>query len=326
VDDRLSKLFIDCLKDPDLSPELIASIQRFKATTPNGPGSTAKLDCGKLPPIYSSIVRMNTESNGNLTAVKTVSDPHAVDHIQWETSILKKLNHPLVLRHLSTQLNPIPTITTEFVPNGSLKNHLFHPALLQHPTKITKIIAEIVLAMRYIHSQDIIHRKLTPNKILLDWNWNIRIANFRHSIFDKSPVIDVDKGSPCDAHYCAPECYDNINAPENDVFSFGLILYELIVGQPVFSTNMTQQEIAAKMIMNDWQPEFPHSVRPRTKELICDCLAVKYWERPSFSDILDRMEEMRFKLMVGVNSSKMIAFVNNIKTWEVSHGIEIKRE
>jgi serine/threonine protein kinase len=171
--------------------------------------------------------------------------------------------------------------------------------------------------MRYVHSQGIIHRNLTPDNILLDWDWNVRIANFGRSISIEetpvSPITDTVKVPLGDAHYLAPECYDNIGDPANDVFSVGLILYELIVGKPVLAKSMTQEKIVGLMIKKSWQVDIPDSIFSETAELIRDCLAANYRERLCFNGILDQLEGMRFKLIQRVNSSKVIAFVNEIE-------------
>jgi serine/threonine protein kinase len=126
----------------------------------------------------------------------------------------------------------------------------------------------------------------------------------------------MPSADPC---YVAPECYDNTYVPENDIFSFGLILYEVIVGKPVFSRDMDFEEIAGALVLRQYRPEIPKWVLPKTAELICDCLAENYCERPSFNEILDRLEEMRFKLIPMVNSSKVAAFVKGMKDWEAQN-------
>jgi serine/threonine-protein kinase len=209
--------------------------------------------------------------------------------------------------------------------NGSLANHLpdsqdTNLSLLQGPTRIAKIITGIALAMRYVHSQGIIHRNLTPDNVLLDWDWNVRIANFGRSISIEetpiSPITDTGRVPRGDAHYLGPECYDNIDDPANDVFSFGLILCELVVGKPAFSKSMTLEEVAGAIILKDRRPDIPDSVFRETAELIRDCWAPNYRERLCFSGIFDRLEEMRFKLIRRVNSSKVTAFVKEIQAWE----------
>jgi serine/threonine protein kinase len=72
---------------------------------------------------------------------------------------------------------------TEFAGNGSLANHL-SPAEypLSGANRITRIIVGIALAMRFLHSRGFIHFDLKPDNILLDWDWNVRIADFGQSI------------------------------------------------------------------------------------------------------------------------------------------------
>jgi hypothetical protein len=63
---------------------------------------------------------------------------------------------------------------------------------------------------------------------------------------------------------------------------------------------------------DDWQPDIPDDINSAAAALIRDCLAVDYRVRPSFINILRRLKKMQFKLMRGVNSAKIAAFVNTI--------------
>jgi serine/threonine protein kinase len=176
--------------------------------------------------------------------------------------------------------------------------------------------------MKAIHSRGIVHRDLTPDNILLDWDWNVRIADFGQCSSPDEPPIErfaYDKNiTSFDSCYLAPECGENKIVPENDVFSFGLILYELIVGEAVFPRSMTLVAIMSALAKGNWELRIPDCVLPKTRKLICDCLALKYRKRPSFSEILGRLEEMRFKLTPRVNSSKIAAFVERIKADEAA--------
>jgi serine/threonine protein kinase len=119
-----------------------------------------------------------------------------------------------------------------------------------------------------------------------------------------------------DSYYLAPECYDNRYSQMSDVFSFGLILYELLTGQPVFSKELTLNEIAFLVAVKHELPDIPEFVLPSARELIMNCWAEEPGDRLSFEDIVDRLKELKFKVMPNVNSSKLSAFVETIEEWE----------
>jgi hypothetical protein len=115
-----------------------------------------------------------------------------------------------------------------------------------------------------------------------------------------------------DSHYFAPECFDNRHSQRRDVFSFGLILYELLTGQPVISNKLTLNEIAFKVAVKHELPDIPKFVFRSARELITDCWAEEPNDRPSFNEIVDRLKEIKFKVMLNVNSWKLSAFIKEI--------------
>jgi serine/threonine protein kinase len=333
IDDRLNKddhfadLFLNCLNDPNLNPQLIASLQQLKDIRTNNPSVTVKWKGGLLVEGSSSDVMFEEDSNGSLRVIKAAVDFEGNELIRKEIAVLKTLNHPLTLRlipFVPEHINRTPAIMTEFMGNGSLANHLSGSKGAGRslgPTRIAKIVSGIVLGMRYIHSRNIIHRDLTPDNILLDWNWTVRISNFGHSRFTNEPSIEFNSLMKQQSHsgdfqYLTPEHFDGEIVSESDVFSFGLILYELIVGKPAFPRSMGENGVAKALILGVWKPNIPKSVLPDMEKLICDCVEMDYEERPSFDEIFERLKKMRFKLMEGVDIWKVARFVERIENQE----------
>jgi hypothetical protein len=87
--------------------------------------------------------------------------------------------------------------------------------------------------------------------MLLNWNWNVRIAGLGQSISLNNPEIPpmihpsaIHTRFFMNSYDFAPECDENDYSQMSDVFSFRLILYELLSGQSVLSKQLTHRQIA----------------------------------------------------------------------------------
>jgi serine/threonine protein kinase len=233
--------FVDCLKEPgalDLaSAELIASIQRLSTTLSvemkvqiRAAKWSATSEFGRGD---SSVVTLVRSPEGTLSSVKTAETSRGVELIKRETTIHTQFKHSLIheFRGIHSGRLGRSTIVTEVAGNGSLASHLSSAnsaemCQLRGETRMARIIVGVALAMRYLHSQRVIHCNLNPDNILLDWDWNVRIGDFGYSISPDKPVIpNANPDWPAiDSHYLAPECYSNEYGWESDVLSFWLIL------------------------------------------------------------------------------------------------------
>jgi hypothetical protein len=236
--DFLTEPFLDCLKEPEAlqsaSAELIDSIQRLRVSLSaeaKVQNRSAEWDAtSELGRGDSSVVRRVREPIGTLSAVKFPETLRGAQLIQRKAAIHKKLKHPLILDFRGSyprMSGPTTAIVTEVAENGSLASHLpsagnGEMCRLGGETRIARIIVGIVLAMRYIHSQRVIHCNLNPDNILLDWDWNVRIGDFGFSISPNERAIPSDGQiwPSGNYDYVAPECYDNEYSWEGDVFSF----------------------------------------------------------------------------------------------------------
>jgi serine/threonine protein kinase len=270
----------------------------------------------------SSIVTLSVDSNLDLSAVKTAVTPDHAQFIRHDAAILKTLTHPLILRLRRDFDNS--EFATELAGNGSLANYPpFAECADQHrrsfwrPNRIAKIAVGIALAMRYLHSVDVTHRDLKPDNILLDWDWTVRIADFGHSTSrDIPPIFDLDDLSfwpTAHARYLAPECYDGGYRRASDVFSFGVLLFELLAGRTAAPANLTSAQMLCRVAVRETRPEIPEFVLPAARGLIRECWVAHPDDRPSFEEIVEALEGMDFKLTADVDSVKLVEFVRKIE-------------
>jgi TPR repeat protein len=326
--DRLTELFRPFLENPepldDDDRQLLGSLQRIKAATATAtaPPAGAAFVPHEIHRGRSSVVRIALDSESNPIVVKKAKDPDCAALIRREGDILTALKHPLVIELRARIPGATPSIVTEFAGNGSLAGFFKADAqgALRRPNRIAKVIAGIALAMRFVHSRGVIHRDLNPDNILLDWDWTVRIADFgRSSSLDAPPLIRSDElrhWPVVDSRHLAPECYDDTFRCASDVFAFGLILFEILIGRPVFPERLDPLQITFMVAIEGAQPEIPDSVRPPARALIEDCWEADPGDRPTFEEIVGRLEEMQFKVTADVNSAKVVKFVRRIEEWE----------
>jgi hypothetical protein len=84
---------------------------------------------------------------------------------------------------------------------------------------------------------------------------------------------------------------------------------ELIVGHPVLWKGRNSYKVAMALVLDNWRLHIPDTVISVTEELIRDCVAVGYRDRPSFFDNLGRHKTIEFKLITDVHSVKTGGFV-----------------
>jgi TPR repeat protein len=337
--DDLAGAFIACLDDPTQfdseSAELITAIERLKRSrnqAVRAPAAAGTLRHGiEIGRGDSSVVEIERHRDGSLIAVKRPRIAFSRLLLEREVAIHRTLSHPLVIRFREFRRGRAaesPAILTEFAGNGSLAGHLGQAKddgwkRLRGANRIARIAVGIALAMRYLHARGVVHRDLTPDNVLLDWDWNPRIADFGHSLLRGAPEIPSfgDQHEPTvwpsgDLRYLAPECYSNQYSPRSDVFSFAMILFELIVGQPGFPENTNHITVAKAVVVDEFRPVIPDWVGSSTRELINDCWAEDPDDRPSFEEIVERLREIDFKLTADVNSKKLAEFVERIEERE----------
>jgi hypothetical protein len=272
----------------------------------------------------SSAVHLETnQENDRKIAVKQIFTHGYIEMLfMREIEALIKLNHPCVVRILGFNLPPLTEfaeIQMEYAQNGSLESMLRKvpgrsTPRFWNPTGIGIIICGIVLGMKFVHSQGFIHRDLKPSNILINERGEALIADFGTS------RSEYDNGTlTCDAgtvNYAAPEMYkENPYTNKVDVFSFGVVLYEVLVGRRVFSISDPPFVVMRSVFRGD-MPVIPDRVGNVMQSLISRCWSLKAEDRPSFDDILNEFQTKEFEIVPGASSQKILEYARSVLDWE----------
>ena len=154
-----------------------------------------------------------------------------VEHITSEKNILSVISHPFIVNLFgAAQDTKNLYMLLEYVIGGEVFTHLRRAG--RFPPDVSRFYgAEIVLALEYLHSLDIIYRDLKPENLLLDNNGHIKITDFGFAkkVEDRTWTLC---GTP---EYLAPEIIQSKgHGKAVDWWALGILIYEMMAGYPPF--------------------------------------------------------------------------------------------
>jgi serine/threonine protein kinase len=162
-----------------------------------------------------------------------------------------------------------------------------------------------------MHSQGFVYRDLKPGNILIDFEGRSRIADFGSSKFIES-ATHLSGNHQGTIQHQALELYGEDPYTEKvDVFSFALVLSEILVGRPIFSAKLSEAQIMFKVCSNV-RADLPVCISHDVKSLITRCWSANPGERPSFSEILAELKRIRFKILPGVDPVAVHLFLREV--------------
>ncbi|XP_027090414.1 G-type lectin S-receptor-like serine/threonine-protein kinase SD2-5 [Coffea eugenioides] len=206
------------------------SYEKLKSMTED---FSKKLGEGGFGSVYEGVL-----SNGTKIAVKCLDGSGQVkDSFLAEVQIIGSIHHVNLVKLIGFCFHKLHRLLVyQYMANGSLdkwicggKNNQSLPWNARR-----RIITDIAKGLAYLHedcSQKIIHFDIKPQNILLDQNFNAKVADFGLSKLvekDQSRVITRMRGTP---GYLAPEWLSSVITEKVDVYSFGIVMLEIICGR-----------------------------------------------------------------------------------------------
>ncbi|XP_028266657.1 protein-tyrosine kinase 6-like [Parambassis ranga] len=241
---------------------------------------------------FADVYRGRWKNHINV-AIKVLKNDKDMNHreFQREVQILKSLRHRHLISLFAVCTASVPYyIITELMEKGSLLSFLRgSEGQLQNLASLVDMGAQVADGMSYLEEKNSIHRDLAARNVLVGEDYICKVADFGLARVIKEPFyITEDKKIPY--KWSAPEAISHGKfSNKSDVWSFGVLLYEIItyggVPYPAFSNQEVYQQVTKgyRMPVPSKCPDFLY-------QIMLKCWSAEPADRPDFKSLKVQLE------------------------------------
>ncbi|XP_034897845.1 serine/threonine-protein kinase STY46 isoform X1 [Populus alba] len=208
-----------------------------------------------------------------------------------EVYIMRKVRHKNVVQFIGACTKPPSLcIVTEFMYGGSVYDYLHkHRGVFKLPN-LLKVAIDVSKGMDYLHQNNIIHRDLKAANLLMDENEVVKVADFGVArVKAQTGIMTAETGT---YRWMAPEVIEHKPYDHKaDVFSFGIVLWELLTGKIPYEY-LTPLQAAVGVVQKGLRPTIPKNTQPKLAELLEKCWQQDPALRPDFSEIIEILQQI----------------------------------
>ncbi|KAL1321915.1 hypothetical protein AAHE18_14G160400 [Arachis hypogaea] len=206
-----------------------------------------------------------------------------------EVNMMSRVHHENLVKFIGACKDPLMVIVTELLPGMSLRKYLtsIRPKLLDLHVAINFAL-DIARAMDWLHANGIIHRDLKPD----------------FGLAREESVTEMMTAETGTYRWMAPELYSTVTLRQGekkhynnkvDVYSFGIVLWELLTNRMPFE-GMSNLQAAYAAAFKQERPSMPEDISPDLAFIIQSCWVEDPNLRPSFSQIIRMLNAFLFTL------------------------------
>ncbi|XP_073310949.1 probable serine/threonine-protein kinase PBL11 isoform X1 [Primulina huaijiensis] len=256
--------------------------------------------------------------SGIVIAVKRLNQEGWQGHKEWlaEINYLGQLRHPNLVKLIGfCSEDEQKLLVYEFMPKGSMENHLFRRGSYFQPLSWTlrmKIALGAARGLAFLHGAEtqVIYRDFKTSNILLDSNYNAKLSDFGLArdgpTGDKSHVSTRVMGT---FGYAAPEYLSTGHlTAKSDVYSFGVVLLEILSGKKAIDKNrpsgehnlvewakpyLTNKRRIFHVIDTRLEGQYSMGRTMKVAKLALQCLSMDARSRPNMDNVVTELEQLQ---------------------------------
>ena len=243
-------------------------------------------------------------------------DTNGIKQFSREYSITSKMQHNnlLVAKHFDI-FEGSPFLVMPYCSNGSLQSRLDESGTFNE-SDLLKVIKEVGRGLSYLHSQNILHQDIKPDNVLIYDDGRYMLTDFGISTKMRSTLKKATtQQKALTVAYSPPEKYsaNPENTKAGDVFSLGVMLYELATGNLPWDGNGGMVLLTGAQI-----PKLPNTFSKGLVDLVYKCMSKETKNRPTVEDVLNFADNGK---SVSENNSSLKIFVGGLVVIAIGLGI-----
>ncbi|XP_016104795.1 RAF proto-oncogene serine/threonine-protein kinase [Sinocyclocheilus grahami] len=230
--------------------------------------------------------------------------PEQLQAFRNEVAVLRKTRHVNIVLFMGYMTKANMAIVTQWCEGSSLYKHLHVQETNFQMFQLMDIARQTAQGMDYLHAKNIIHRDMKSNNIFLHEGLTVKIGDFGLATvkarWSGSHRVEQPSGSIL---WMAPEVIrmqdNNPYSFQSDVYSYGVVLYELMTGELPYSMIGNRDQIIFMVGRGYLTPDLSKlykSCPKAMKRLVADCIQKSKDDRPLFPQILSSIELLQHSL------------------------------
>lgn len=237
-------------------------------------------------------------------------DPQFVERFRQEAHAAAALGHPnIVSVYDRGEWDGTAYIAMEYVHGRTLKDLITSEGPID-PLRATTIAIQMLQAAKFAHDSGVVHRDFKPQNVMIGPGDQVKVTDFGIARAGSAGITEAGSIMGT-AQYLSPEQAQGLEVgPRSDIYSVGVVLYEMLTGQAPFSAD-SPVAIALKQVNEEPRP--PSSLQPG---IPADLEALDLWalrkseaDRPANAgELVSRLEMVAERLRAGEPETSTVAF------------------
>lgn len=209
------------------------------------------------------------------------------DEFLWEAQIMKTLDHPYVIKLIGVNSKAEKVfMVTEFMKHGTLQEYLKSSGRTLTLRTLMIMASQVADGMAYLQTQSIIHRDLAARSILVGESNACKVSDFSEALCLTRMDNPEHKGRKFPIKWLPPEAAENNEfTMQTDIWSYGILLYEIVTNCSIIPYPDMSQEDALREIKKGYRLPNPPGCPEDIHNVMTQCWSEKPSDRPTFETV-----------------------------------------